>query len=230
LAIGGRRRPPHRPDRVAQIDIDALRNGEEDMAEAHPNARLETFSDGVFAIALTLLIIDIKIPGSERIATTRELWLALRHLGPSVFAVVLSFAIILITWVNHHAFFRLVNQSSALFVYANGFLLLTVVFMPFPTALVGEYLLTDHAAPSVVIYNAVTAVQAVSWILISAAAQRLAKDEKSAALVRDSRRKGYIALVTYSLLALIAFWFPLTIAVVTTALWAYWLVVSSTAT
>jgi uncharacterized membrane protein len=198
------------------------------LSDPHSNTRLEAFCDGVFAIALTLLIIDIKIPTSEGIGTTRELWLALRHLGPSIFAFVLSFAIILITWVNHHRFFRLVNKSSGSFVYANGFLLLTVVFMPFPTALVGEYLLTDHAAPAVVIYNAVTAVQAVGWILVSGAAlrNRLVKDEKSVALVRDSRRNGYVALLVYSLLALIALWFPLTIAIVTTMLWAYWLTFS----
>ncbi len=198
------------------------------MADTHSNTRLEVFCDGVFAIALTLLILDIKIPASEGIGTTRELWLALRHLGPSIVAFVLSFAIILITWVNHHSFFRLVNKSSGLFVYANGFLLLTVVFMPFPTGLVGEYLLTDHAAPAVVVYNSVTAVQALAWILVSGAAlrNRLTKDEKSAALVRHSRRNGYFALVVYSLLALIAFWFPLSIAILTTMLWAYWLTFS----
>ena len=163
------------------------------MADAHPNTRLEAFCDGVFAIALTLLIIDIKIPASEGIGTTRELWLALRHLGPSIFAFVLSFAIILITWVNHHALFKLVNKSSASFIYANGFLLLTVVFMPFPTALVGEYLLTDHAAPAVVIYDSVISVQAVAWILVTGAALRsqLTKDEKSTLLMRDGRRNGY---------------------------------------
>jgi uncharacterized membrane protein len=198
------------------------------MADPHPNTRLEAFCDGVFAIALTLLIIDIKIPAAEGIGTTRELWLALRHLGPSIFAFVLSFAIILITWVNHHRFFRLVNKSSGAFVYANGFLLLTVVFMPFPTGLVGEYLLTDHVAPAVVIYNSVTAVQAVAWILVSGAAlrNRLVKDERSTVLVRDSRRNGFVALAIYSLLAFIALWFPLTIAIVTTMLWAYWLAFS----
>ena len=196
------------------------------MADTHPNTRLEAFCDGVFAIALTLLIIDIKIPSSEVIGTTREMWLALRHLAPSIFAFVVSFAIILITWVNHHAAFRLVNKSSASFIYANGFLLLTVVFMPFPTALVGEYLLTDHAAPAVVIYNSLTAVQAVAWILVSGAAlrNRLTKDEKSAVVMRENRRNGYFAFVAYALLALIAFWFPLAIAIVTTMLWAYWLV------
>lgn len=193
------------------------------MADPHPNTRLETFCDGVFAIALTLLIIDIKVPASEGIGTTRELWRALWYLGPAIAAFVLSFAIILITWVNHHRFFRLVNKSSGLFVYANGFLLLTVVFMPFPTALVGEYLLTDHVAPAVVVYNSVTAIQALSWILVTGAALRLTKDEQSAALVRNAQRNGYFALVAYSLLALVAAWFPLVIAVVTTMLWAYWL-------
>jgi uncharacterized membrane protein len=195
------------------------------MTDQHPNTRLEAFCDGVFAIALTLLIIDIKIPTSEGIGTTRELWLALRHLGPSIFAFILSFAIILITWVNHHAFFKLVNKSSASFIYANGFLLLTVVFMPFPTALVGEYLLTDHVAPAVVIYNSVAAVQSVGWILLSGSALRsqLTKDEKSTLLMRNSHRNGYFAFVVYALLALIALWFPLAIAIVTTMLWAYWL-------
>jgi uncharacterized membrane protein len=110
-------------------------------------------------------------------------------------------------------------------MYANGFLLLSVVFLPFPTALVGEYLLTDHAAPAVVIYNSVTAVQAVAWILVSGTAlsNRLTKDEKSAVVMREYRRNGYRAFVAYSLLALLAFWFPLVIAIVTTMLWAYWL-------
>jgi uncharacterized membrane protein len=135
------------------------------IPEANANARLETFCDGVFAIALTLLILEIKVPSPERIGTTRELWLALRHMAPAISAFVLSFVIILITWVNHHEAFRLVSRSSASFIYANGFLLLTVVIMPFPTALVGEYILTDHAAPAVVVFNAVTAVQAVGWIL-----------------------------------------------------------------
>ena len=195
------------------------------MAEGQPNSRLETFCDGVFAIALTLLVIDIKVPASDANGTTRELWLALRHLVPSVLAFVLSFVIILITWVNHHAAFRLVNKSSTAFIYANGFLMLTVVFMPFPTALVGEYLLTDHVAPAVVIYNAVTVVQAVGWILVSGAALRggLTKDEKSTMFMRQNRRNGYLALVLYSLLALIAVWFPVGIAIVTTTLWAYWL-------
>jgi uncharacterized membrane protein len=95
-------------------------NNEGSMTESNSNSRLEAFCDGVFAIALTLLIIDIKISSSENIKTTNDLWISLKHLLPSIFAFLLSFAIIFITWVNHHAALKLVNKSSSAFIYANG--------------------------------------------------------------------------------------------------------------
>ena len=198
------------------------------MAEANPNSRLEAFSDGVFAIALTLLIIDLKLPSPESIHSTADFWRQLQQITPSVFAFVLSFGIILITWVNHHAALKLVDKSSASFIYANGFLLLTVVFMPFPTSLVGQFLLTDYAAPAVVLYNAVIVIQAVGWILFSRAAlkNQLTKDEASTTTMRESLRSGYFAFALYSLLAILAFWFPLAIAIITTLSWIIWLVIS----
>ena len=75
------------------------------MSETNPNSRLEAFCDGVFAIALTLLIIDIKILPTIEINSNADFWLALKHIVPSVLAFVLSFTIILITWVNHHGGF-----------------------------------------------------------------------------------------------------------------------------
>jgi uncharacterized membrane protein len=196
------------------------------VADRHPNTRLEAFCDGVFAIALTLLIIDIKVPAADAIHSTHDLWLALGALGPRIFAFVLSFVVILITWVNHHRFVGMLDKSSGPFVYANGFLMLTVVAMPFPTALVGEYLLTDHAAPAVIIYNGLTAVQALSWILVTGAALSLARDENAVARVREGHRNGYFACIAYSLLAIIAIWFPFAIAIVTALFWAYWLAFS----
>jgi len=94
------------------------------------NARLETFCDGVFAIALTLPIIDLRIPVTTAIATSADLWRALEHLLPSIFAFVLSFGIIFVSWVNHHELMKLVDKSSHPFIYANGFLLLSVVLVP----------------------------------------------------------------------------------------------------
>ena len=196
------------------------------MAETNPNSRLEAFCDGVFAIALTLLIIDIKIPSSTEINNTDDFWLALKHITPSIFSFVLSFMVILITWVNHHNSIKLINKSSASFIYANGFLLLTVVFIPFPTSLMGEYVSTDHAAPAVILYDAVLAVQAIGWILISRAAlkDRLCKNEKSALAVRKNGKFGYFAFTLYAICAIVAFWFPLSIAVITMITWIFWLI------
>src|SRR4030095_12660549 len=186
------------------------------MAETAYNSRLEAFCDGVFAIAMTLLIIDIKIPATAEINSTADLWHALKHVAPSIFAFLLSFIVILITWVNHHNHVKLVNKSSASFLYANGFLLLTVVFIPFPTSLMGEYILTDHAAPAVILYNSTLAFQAMGWILLigSALKDRLGKNDKSILSLRDNRKFGYFAFVLYSLCAIIAIWFPLAIAIV----------------
>ena len=190
------------------------------------NSRLEAFCDGVFAIALTLLIIDIKIPPSAQINNTAEFWHALRHIAPSILAFILSFIIILITWVNHHNSLKLVTRSSASYIYANGFMLLTVVFIPFPTSLMGEYISTDHASPAVIIYESTLALQAISWILLTSAAlkDRLAKSEKATQSIHDSRKFGYFAFALYSLCAIMAIWFPLTIAIITTVTWIFWLI------
>ena len=195
------------------------------MAE-NPNSRLEAFCDGVFAIALTLLIIDVKLPSTASIHSNSDFWRALQSITPSIFAFLLSFGIILITWVNHHATLKLIRGSSASFIYANGFLLLTVVLFPFSTSLLGEFLLTDHAAPAVVLYESVIVVQAVAWILLTrtALSNGLTKDDYSTATMRDGLRNGVAAFALYSICAILAIWFPLTIAIVTTLSWIVWLV------
>jgi len=196
------------------------------MAETNPNSRLEAFCDGVFAIALTLLIIEVAIPSTITINNTADFWLALKHIAPAIFAFILSFIVIFITLVNHHATLRLVNKTSPEFIYANGFLLLTVVLVPFPTALLGKYLLTDYSAPAVVVYNAVIALQALGWILLTGAAIRnkLTKTELSTSAMRANNRSGYLALAVYSTCSVVAFWFPHTITAVTTLLWIFWLI------
>jgi len=194
------------------------------LTETNPNARLETFCDGVFAIALTLLIIEVRIPSG--VESTADLWVALLHLAPSIFAFVLSFIIIFITWVNHHASLKLVNRASPFFIYANGFLLLTVVFLPFPTGLLGEYLLTDHASPAVVLYEATLALQAVSWIALTSAALRdkLCKSKSDEHAMRLNNRFGSAAAPVYAVCAIAALWVPLLIAILTTFIWIFWLI------
>ncbi len=113
------------------------------MADKRENARIEAFSDGVFAIAMTLLILEIKVPNPDTIHSTIDLWHQLANLWPSYFAFILSFSVILVSWVNHHYLFDMIDKSSRSFIYANGFLLLTITFMPFPAAVLAKYLSTE---------------------------------------------------------------------------------------
>ena len=197
------------------------------MSETNTNARLEAFCDAVFAIALTLLIIDIKIPPTVEIKTVADFWHALAQIAPSIIAFVLSFIVIFISWVNHHSGSKLISGSTPSLIYANGFLLLTVAFIPFPTSLLGEYLFTDHTAPAVILYNTVLALQAVGWIFLSHAAisNDLCRSAKATTIIKKNNRYGYFALALYSIFAIVAVWFPLTIALITMVTWILWLII-----
>jgi uncharacterized membrane protein len=192
----------------------------------NPNSRLEAFCDGVFAIALTLLIIDIRIPATAEINSTATFWLALQHIFPAIIAFLLSFGIILITWVNHHNAMKLAAKTSPAFIYANGLLLLSVVIIPFPTSLIGEYILTDYAAPAVILYNLVLILQSFSWALICTAGikDNLAKGKTAIAEVHKNRRYAYYSVLVYSVLAILSIWFPLPVVIITVLLWILWLV------
>ena len=105
------------------------------MTETTTNSRLEAFCDGVFAIAITLLILEIKVPPAEHVHSVNDLWHELFILWPSYFAFVYSFGTILIMWLNHNQMFGMMKRSSVRFMYANGFVLMTVTLVPFLTAL-----------------------------------------------------------------------------------------------
>ena len=200
------------------------------MAEHNENARLEAFSDGVFAIALTLLVIEFKVPNTENIHGPAEMWHALAHMIPMFLAFLLSFAIILISWSNHRNMGKNVLRSSHPYVFANGFLLLGIVLLPFPTALLGETILTDHASPAVVLYVAASAIQSLGWLLMTyiAIKDKLTVTDRAAELMKLGVKTGIGGFSIYLVCAILAFWFPLTIAAVISVLWLLWLILGIT--
>ena len=101
-------------------------------------SRLEFFADGVFAIAATLLIIDVSVdaPGGE-------LGAALVHSWPQYAAYAISFLVIGIWWVNHHACMAVIGRVDRTFLFANIALLACIAFLPFPTRLVAEHFRDD---------------------------------------------------------------------------------------
>ena len=113
--------------------------------------RIEAFSDGVFAIAITLLVLDVKVP--RALDSNRTLALALVMMWPTYLAFVTSFATILIMWINHHRMFTLIGHADDRLMFFNGLLLLGVTIVPFPTALVAEYLRHDGQRTAAAVYN-----------------------------------------------------------------------------
>ena len=111
---------------------------------AKETARLEAFSDGVFAIAMTLLALELKDPRVEP-ATAGSLASGLLNQWPSYLAFFSSFFTVLVMWVHHHAIFRQVQRVDVRLLFANGFLLLLITAVPFPTAIVAQYLRTPAA-------------------------------------------------------------------------------------
>jgi uncharacterized membrane protein len=122
-------------------------------------SRVEAFSDGVFAIAITLLVLTIAQPTSYRHLGTQlvDRW-------PSFAAYVVSFAVIGIMWLNHHSIFANIARVDRGVVYLNLLLLLTVVFIPYPTEIFGEALKRgDGEIVAAVFYSVVMALNSYSW-------------------------------------------------------------------
>ncbi|MGZ6390110.1 MAG: TMEM175 family protein [Ktedonobacterales bacterium] len=111
--------------------------------EEKETGRLEAFSDGVFAIAITLLILTIRVPSPSDLSTDDGLLHVVLKRWPSFLAYVLSFVTILIMWVNHHALFTMIRRIDHTFLMINGLLLMMVTFVNYPTALVAESLRED---------------------------------------------------------------------------------------
>src|SRR5438128_11193546 len=100
--------------------------------------RVEAFSDGVLAVAITLLVLDLKIDTGHR--DSPSVASQLRHDWPSFAAYLVSFLVIGVIWVNHHALFALVSQVDRVLLFENLILLMFVTTLPFTTSTLAEFL------------------------------------------------------------------------------------------
>ena len=181
-------------------------------AERGDSARLEAFSDGVLAIAITLLILDVRVeqqPG-------QSLASALGHATPEVLAYAASFLQIGIMWANHHTLFRIVERVDQLLLLANLLLLGFIAFLPLPTRLVAQHTSGDDGRIAMLLYGATLTGCALAFNLIwqRAARRNLLIGKVNAQFRRDIDIRyvaGLIGYVIATLLALVAPW--LTVAV-----------------
>jgi uncharacterized membrane protein len=119
-------------------------------------SRLETFSDGVFAIAATLLILDVKLSSHGSVAHQLE------HAWPSYAAYGISFLTLGIVWVNHHTVFRQIGRVDRTFLFINVLFLMVIAFSPFPTRVLAEHM-REQSKPAAFAYGLTFTLMAVCY-------------------------------------------------------------------
>jgi uncharacterized membrane protein len=180
--------------------------GEDDEAGGQDIGRILALSDGVFAIAVTLLILDIALPAAT---SDDALPGALLHLWPRYLAYALSFLVISRFWVIHHQAFRLIARDDATLVWLNLLLLMGVAFLPFPTAVLGDHATVPAAAVLYAIsVGLVSAASATSWWYASGRAQLLRPDV-GRAQVRSLRVRSVAGPVFFAVTVPVAAFVPL---------------------
>jgi uncharacterized membrane protein len=178
--------------------------------DVHDPGRLEAFSDGVFSIAITLLVLEIGVP---HIAKGASLWSALGAQWPSYAAYVVSFLVIGIMWTNHHTLFSYIARVDRTLIFLNLLLLLVVALLPWPTNLVADYLKDggSQAKAAVAVYSLVNVAAAIAftgfWWYVNKT-QRLFHEDVDRAAARASVPRFGLGLVIYPLTVALSFVSP----------------------
>jgi uncharacterized membrane protein len=184
--------------------------------------RVEAFSDGVFAIAITLLILELHVPTPSEGGSLRA---ALLGLWPSYLAFALSFFVVLVIWVNHHELLRLVREISYPFLFANGFVLFTVTFVPFPTAVLAQHLRTTEAPAATAFYCGTFVFYSLAWCLLLSTIVRggLFREDVGEETVRRIRHAYATGPVLYAVAAIVAILQPVAGLALNASLWLLWI-------
>jgi uncharacterized membrane protein len=168
--------------------------------------RLAAFSDGVFAIVITLLVLDLRVPEYH----PGELLVSLGREGPSYLAFVVSFVYIGVLWLNHHALLRLVRGTTLAFSWITIAILFGVVIIPFPTAVLASALVggdADDLRTAVVLYAFAAALMSAPWWVCFRYLRRHAElraDGVDEGHVRAQEVRPITGLVLYGLTGLVA--------------------------
>ena len=174
------------------------------MRSEADTGRLEAFSEGVFAIAITLLIIEVGVneEGGSLARRLAEQW-------PSYVAFVVSFAMIVIMWLNHHQMFRSIRVADHGLFVLNLALLLVVSFIPFPSKIVGEELhgtFADRRTAALFYGSTFVAFNAL-W-LWAARGRRLIEPGTPQPSIDAHTRRSLLSIPTLAVATLVAFWSP----------------------
>jgi uncharacterized membrane protein len=190
-------------------------------------SRLETFADGVFAIAATLLILNVDAQVGEDV---HDLGARIAHVWPSYLAYAVSFVTIGIMWINHHTILEQVERADRRFLLANIGLLTCIAFVPFPTRLVAEHVRGDGAEAAALTYGFTMVATAImfniAWLYASVG-RRLLRRDAHPGIVSGITRSYLPGPWIYLAGTLIAFASPTASVVVFLAIAVFYVVESS---
>lgn len=172
-------------------------------------SRIEAFSDGVFAIVVTLLVLELKVPELVNHHSARELGSHLVTLFPKLLSWMISFIIVCKFWLNHHHILGLARHANYAMIWLNSIFLMGQSFIPFPTALMGEYAGNPLA---VSLFGVVMAVNTVLFIILhSYILRNLIKPELVSEQAPNIIRKSFVGVISY-LIGAVAAWFMVNLA------------------
>jgi uncharacterized membrane protein len=188
--------------------------------------RLETFADGVFAIAATLLILNV----DTQVGSDGEIGTLLLHIWPSYVGYVVSFLTIGIIWANHHTVMNQIARVDRTFLMLSVVFLMSVAFIPFPTRLVAEHIRDDGARAATLVCGITLTLVATGFNAIwfyAAKGGRLLREDADEATVRGISRTYRLGPVLYVAITLVALVSPPTGAALFGAFALFWLFESS---
>lgn len=187
--------------------------------------RIEGFSDAVFAIAITLLVLDLHIPDENTVKNGNDLLLFLKNQWPAFLAFFLSFFSIFIMWVNHHKIFKQIYSRNSGIMFSNGLILFLVSAVSYPTSLLARFFNGEASAVVVAIYTGTFVLINLAYNLLWFLASRnknLLRPGISDTAIRKIQNNYLFGFPVYLLALICSFKAPAVALVIIFGLWIFW--------
>ncbi len=187
--------------------------------------RIEGFSDAVFAIAITLLVLDLHVPEENTISNGNDLLVFMKNQWPAFLAFFLSFFSIFIMWVNHHKIFKQIYRRNSAVMFANGLILFLVSAVSYPTALLARYFNGEASSAVVAIYTGIFVLINLSYNLLwflASKNKKLLRPGITDEAIRKIHNNYLYGFPIYIIALAFSFWIPSVSLVIILGLWIFW--------
>ncbi|MFP5437946.1 MAG: TMEM175 family protein [Bacteroidia bacterium] len=191
--------------------------------------RMEGFSDAIFAIAITLLVLELHLPEKNAFSHPTELLEYLAAQWPSFLAFSVSFFSIFIMWVNHHKLFRQIYSRTTAITFLNGLILFFASAVSYPTGLLARFIDTPAANVVVALYTGLFILINLSYLLLWQVASKdrtLLRPGITPTAIKQIKHNYLYGLPVYIIAFCISFYFPHVALGICVCLWVYWALAS----